>query len=167
MPAGGVNILGIALLTALAGSVGGILLFDVSDFAEKALNSEAASISKVPLDDNTKLTLQAALVLLGFVVVAVGEPQTYACCCQLQSCLSVCAAHAACHCCTWGPYSCSLPADQLLAHLAGHIRLIVLVGARTVLSKVAGRVTKSTLNVVKLGFFWVLVFWAAKFIAES
>ena len=77
--------MGIALLTALAGSVGGILLFDVSDFAEKALNSEAASISKVPLGDNTKLTLQAALVLLGFVVVAVGEPWRYACCCQLQS----------------------------------------------------------------------------------
>lgn len=108
---GGINILGIALLTALAGSVGGILLFDVSDFTEKALNSEAASISKVPLDDNTKLALQAALVLLGFVVVAAG--------------------------------------------------------ARTALSKLAGRVTKSTLNVVKLGFFWVLVFWAAKFIAES
>ena len=76
MPAGGINILGIALLTALAGSVGGILLFDVSDFAEKALSSEAASITKVPLDDNTKLTLQAALVLLGFVVVAVGESRS-------------------------------------------------------------------------------------------
>ena len=62
---------------------------------------------------------------------------------------------------------CILPADQLLAYLAVLIHLVIRVGARTVLSKVAGRVTKSTLNVVKLGFFWVLVFWAAKFIAES
>lgn len=87
MPAGGINILGIALLTALAGSVGGILLFDVSDFTEKALNSEAASISKVPLDDNTKLALQAALVLLGFVVVAAGESRECARCSHIRACV--------------------------------------------------------------------------------
>ena len=53
--------------------MGGILLTDFTEVSEEAVRGEVTQLEAAPLDDNTKLLLQAALVLFGFVAVGAGK----------------------------------------------------------------------------------------------
>ncbi|GAB4818960.1 hypothetical protein N2152v2_006006 [Parachlorella kessleri] len=62
----------IAGLLGGAATVGGLLLFDVAETGEQALQVSAPSVAVAGLDDNTKLLLQAAVVLAGLTGVVAG-----------------------------------------------------------------------------------------------
>lgn len=59
-------------LLVLGGGLGGLLLTDLTDLGEKAVDDELQQFSQAPIDDNTKMLLLAAIAVLASAGVLAG-----------------------------------------------------------------------------------------------